>query len=480
MRKVSILDYKKWLENDLIEILIHPNLKSLIIDIEISQKVSIINDLHSKINSSNIAQNSDNLFEQYKKIQGLGLSILITYHLKIFTLVISIIFITLFCWRKPPRKKVSLVFDIPVVLNSRNSVYDLESFLSESRIPSRENSIFIVQNRRLNNPRNNSKRVICVFSTDLFLIMRLDFIQRIHFLKALFKNMLLVLQKSKSKKYILRSYRQLILETSVSEIVIDNSMIDFIYTTNSSYLKQNTVFYLAKDLESFMFWYSENSFPKLSQANISSFDYDHFRGIKVSKHLVWTEEFATFLSRYVESPLEPIGSILFYPKPINNFSKVDIDVLVFDVTPQAKTLSVDFYSMQRCSDFLKSLIFLQEHLLGGKLLFGIKPKRGFLNLHETNYVSLVKSLEKKLGSWIVFNSSENLYSLISRSRVVVGIPFTSAILVAKELGKECCFFTESNHLDFPDQYNEIPIFTNSKSLEKFVLRGITDECKVRP
>jgi hypothetical protein len=66
-----------------------------------------------------------------------------------------------------------------------------------------------------------------------------------------------------------------------------------------------------------------------------------------------------------------------------------------------------------------------------------------------------------------------------RSRVIVGIPFTSAILVAKELGKDCCFFIESNDLNFPDQFNEVPIYTDRKSLEKFVLRRFLDECKVK-
>jgi polysaccharide biosynthesis PFTS motif protein len=479
MHTVSVLDYKQWLENDLKEISIQPCLKSLIMDMEISQKVTKINDLHFKVNKLKFAQNSNDLFEQYSKMQVLSLSNVISYYLKIFTLVVSIILITLSYWRKPLSKRISLVFDIPIVLNSKNTVHNLENFFSETRIPSQKNSIFIVQNRRLNNPRNNTERVFCVFSIDLFLIIRMNVSQRVDFLKAILKNTLMVLQISKSKKYVLRSYRQLVLEISVSEIAIKNSMLDFLYTTNSSYLRQNTVFYLADHLESFMFWYSENSFPKLSDANISTFDYDHFKGIKVGKHLVWTSEFAKFLSKYVESQLQPIGSILFYPKPIRDFPKADIDVLVFDVTPQTKNRSVDFYSPQRCTDFLKSLISLQEHLLEGKLLFGIKPKREFLNLHDANYVSLIKTLDKQLGGWTVFNSSENLYTLIMRSRVIVGIPFTSAILVAKELGKDCCFFIESNDLDFPDQFNEVPIYTDRKSLEKFVLRGFLDECKVK-
>jgi len=476
MPKVSVLDYKLWLENELKIFQLPIAIKKIIIDNQVAKNLSKINKLHYEINSSQ--EKSPNLslsknyitFHRYSRISSMAA------YLKISGMLLLLLVTCLLIWRKQPKQKYSLVFDVPRDLSSRASVVELEEFFSESRLPSSKDAHFIVQTRRLNSPWNNTKRITCVFSTDLFLISKLNFKKRISLLRAFSENIKFVHGVSKKMPQIVGLSRQLIFEKSIAETVIKSKIVDKLYTTNSSYIKQRVIFYFAsiEEINSYMFWYSENSFPKSFANFTTSFDYDHFRGINVGEHLVWTSEFSKFLSEYVESPIRQVGSILFYPR--NSNSKYDLvtDILIFDVTPQNATSPSDFYFKTNCQRFLKSMIFLQGQLKNKKLIFGIKSKREFSRVNDMEYVSMIKNLRKMSPYWKNIAPSENLYKIIGSSRLVIGIPFTSAVLIAKELGKKCCFYSDFIESNMSNSYNSIPLIYGEGSLVNFVLENLEE------
>ena len=86
------------------------------------------------------------------------------------------------------------------------------------------------------------------------------------------------------------------------------------------------MFHLARhnaDINTNMFWYSENSSPKLFMNDKSIFDYAYFSDIQVGQHFVWTKEFAEFLKQFTNSRIVISGSILFYKKQVK-FDKLGL------------------------------------------------------------------------------------------------------------------------------------------------------------
>lgn len=390
------------------------------------------------------------------------------------TFLTTLVVLTCFFYWRPMKtsQRVSLVFALPNDCSSRRSAEDLSEFFLEERIPIRKDTTIIVQNNKINLLPLKFKHLKLVFRTELFLISRMGLTSRLSVLSSCLHNYVLMWQKGKMATALRLSYRQLLLEIPVSTVAIRGNMLDWVATTNSSYLKQHSIFYLASktSLPSYMFWYSENSFPKLFGGEFGMFDYEQFRDIAVKEHFVWTQEFANFLKKFSTSKITCVGSILFYPRRIDSNVTKDIDVLVFDVTPFANATKQDFYNYERCTRFLDSLLRFQQRLTSSKIVVAIKIKRTFSPLHDARYISKLNKCNTDPNYWRLVNPNMNLYTLIAKSRLVVGIPFTSAVLIAKELGVPCCYLMDSEICDFPKTFNDVRIIQKLDDLEDLFLK----------
>jgi polysaccharide biosynthesis PFTS motif protein len=69
-----------------------------------------------------------------------------------------------------------------------------------------------------------------------------------------------------------------------------------------------------------------------------------------------------------------------------------------------------------------------------------------------------------MQDWISQDPNANLYELISRSKCVIGIPYTSAVLVALELNIPCYYFFNSTTIELPEYFNGIQVLKSTEEL----------------
>ena len=415
-----------------------------------------------------------NLHKLYQKMFKENIISFVNRQIIITLLTILIVLVCFLYWS--PRRinnGFSLVFELPIKLRSRKNTEDLSGFFLEERIPIKKSTKIIIENKKINflpQERNNLK---LVFHSELFLISRMGLFDRFYVVTSCLQNFFLMFRKRSLATALRISYRQFLLEIPVSTVAIRENMLDWVATTNSNYLSQHSIFYVASktSLPTYMFWYSENSVTKSFSQDLDTFDYDQFRNITVKEHFVWTLEFANFLKNYSTSKITCIGSILFYPREIQPSLIKDLDILIFDVTPFATATKRDFYNYERCTRFLYALLSLQQRLTRRDVIIALKPKRTFSSAHDSRYISNLVQMESEPYKWKLVDPSANLYDLIAKSRLVVGIPFTSAVLIAKELTVQCCYFLDSDDYIFPEFFHGIPVIRNLSDLEDLFLKS---------
>ena len=141
---------------------------------------------------------------------------------------------------------------------------------------------------------------------------------------------------------------------------------------------------------------------------------------------------------------------MFYNSGEPNISQVNYDVLIFDVIPY-KTNSMTETSIYTTSEMIK---FIEEVLLcvqeiGNKhqlsLSVGLKHKRKISNKHSSVYSRFV---EKKLmtNEIEIIKPDQNLYDIISKSKIVIGFPFTSPVIIGQELHVPSVYYCSSKIL----------------------------------
>jgi polysaccharide biosynthesis PFTS motif protein len=208
-----------------------------------------------------------------------------------------------------------------------------------------------------------------------------------------------------------------------------------------------------------MFWYSENSHPKLFNEGSTTFDYGNFRDIHVKEHLVWTCEFAQFIQSFTKEKVTPIGSILFYQNTSPKNVAKELDVLIFDVAPYRSASKSEFYSVDNCVNYIELLSATLKNKFGNSIKVGLKQKRKITSAHSEKYINLIQ-----MQDWISQDPNANLYELISRSKCVIGIPYTSAVLVALELNIPCYYFFNSTTIELPEYFNGIQVLKSTEEL----------------
>lgn len=472
MKKNSVKDFRNWATKEFdLEVL--PRIQELIVlDALAARKKQELDQLRNSSNFLNLDEEKS-LNKLYQNMFNEGLIQRFQKQVLIICLGILIVLVCFFYWNPmKSSRKFSLVFALPNDRSSRRNTNELHEFFLEERLPLKKQTTIIIQNNRFNFLPQKLKLLKLVFRAEFFLISRMGLSSRLSVLSLFLRNFALMFQRKRITTALRLSYRQFLLEIPVSTVAIRRNMLDWVATTNSSYLKQHSIFYLATDtnLPSYMFWYSENSSLVLFGGEFDTLDYEQFRDIAVKEHLVWTQEFANFLKKFTSSKITCIGSILFYPRRKYLNHTKDIDVLIFDVTPFASATEQDFYNYERCTRFLDMLLCFQERFITRKIVMAIKIKRKFSSLHDTHYVSKVLDCKSDPYNWKFLNPEVNLYNLIARSKLVVGIPFTSAVLIAKEFAVPCCYLIDSYISGFPDTFNGVPVIQKLDDLENLFLK----------
>lgn len=78
------------------------------------------------------------------------------------------------------------------------------------------------------------------------------------------------------------------------------------------------------------------------------------------------------------------------------------------------------------------------------LNIAIKHKKILHNLHSKNYIDFMNTIKDRKTITII-HPDVNLYDLIQQSRSVIGFPFTSPSIIAKEMNVPVIYYSR-NHL----------------------------------
>lgn len=243
------------------------------------------------------------------------------------------------------------------------------------------------------------------------------------------------------------------------------SNIDLI-TTQSSFFKVPSSFITSDVQKKIMAWYSTNSKPiyATDDKQREGINVDAFKRY-VNEHWVWNQEEVNFLQTYEITNAVAVGPIIFQDKIIEETDSNKFVITYFDVTPIPE--GVDFYSEKNATAVLTNILRIVE-ILGEKypekMLVQIKPKRKYSKFYSKEYISLVK-ISSRLMKIKCLSASANIYRTISKTDLVLAIPFTSPALVAKEL-KINSFFVSTgiDGWDIPSSSGGIPVVFSFEEL----------------
>ena len=399
--------------------------------------------------------------------------------LLVFQCVLNVILLILFLVRifrlekKAPKIFVHSLTKSQIYRNKKTS--ELFEFLSEERFSySKKQSDYLIYSKSLILPRTSELKVTRHFS--FYLMKNCLSWRQIYELFQITNGMATSVVKNR-QVFNTKVSRMcnLILEYCVwSLLVFQNKIV--IVTTQSSHKKLPVPFHMGNpNFERHMIWYSTNSIPihksigekphSIFSPNLASF---------VDIHLVWDKMQCDFLQSQQISNSNFYGSMLFYPRKIDIHPTNSLEVLYFDVVPQ-NLYEDSFYSTEMSLnnlDCITDAIIDFNNQFDTNLVLNIKHKRKTSKAHSRGYLNRVEYLSR-LGMIKVIQPSENLYDLVNRSKLVIGTPFTSPVIIAKEFGIDCAFVCfKALGYSIPNIFNGVLVIKEKKILIESLAKSI--------
>ena len=403
---------------------------------------------------------------------------LLKYYITVFFFILFALTIYLLVWRrKQEKERFNLLFGISNVQFTQIKGEDLVNFIREPRFLIKNKHKVLAEQRALKVANVKNSELIKTRDINLYLLSFFNFRERIRGISELFKSSILFFRLSFLLPESVVCLKEIIFEIPVSRIALEIGLVSTIMTTNSAYIKQDPIFHISftrSEFRTIMFWYSDNSVPKDTNATpLLRFDDSIWNDMKIKQHFVWGNSHLEYLKGQTNQLITAVGSQLFYPKGIETYQIKQYDFLIFDVTPMKSEKSFDFYTTRRLIKFINDIDIVLSSKPNRDLIGAIKSKRKFSqDFHSGTYIKFVKSFISKSSKYSIIEPNVNLYELISRSKLVIGVPFTSPVFIAKELGVPCCYFLEDDMVKLPMYYNDIKVL-RSKSELKFFIDKVT-------
>jgi polysaccharide biosynthesis PFTS motif protein len=161
--------------------------------------------------------------------------------------------------------------------------------------------------------------------------------------------------------------------------------------------------------------------------------------------------------------------MVFYNPPKKLDSDKKYDVVIFDVTPQnSKSVFKDtIYSFPIAKEFIEDIIEsvkLVSQKLDRNIGVYIKHKRNFVPTHSSKYISYIDELAKN-RQLSVLPLDSDLYETIATSKIVIGFPFTSPVIIGQELKVPSIYYSSANTLV---KYNQANFIQSKLELRKYI------------
>jgi polysaccharide biosynthesis PFTS motif protein len=157
---------------------------------------------------------------------------------------------------------------------------------------------------------------------------------------------------------------------------------------------------------------------------------------------------------------------MFYTANNSTASNEKIDVLVFDVTPlnNIEITRNSIYTTRESVNFINEIITCVKMLNQAykkNYRIQLKHKRKISKNHSSDYA---KFIDQKVMNFEIdiIESRQNLYDLINNSKLVIGFPFTSPVVIGQELNKPSIFYCSSKLLPTARKSRN-PLFIQSQT-----------------
>jgi len=405
-------------------------------------------------------------------------------NIKCWLNVFTIIFLTLLCLLlallRPKREMPTTIF-FSLSNHQAKSLDVMKAFLREVRFsPFLDASEILFQYASWKRSFILSREV--TFDAALrFLTCNIKRIYLIRFCNLFFLNIFrLEMCNAENFKYLKRET----FDKTVFELIDVREDCKITLVCTNSFLFRLPVAFEKVDKSHFrkiMMWYSTNSRPFARENEIRTVEWNTKYIEKfVDTHLVWNNHEKEFLQSLGIDKSEIVGSVLLQEKKIVEKSKEKFVITFFDVTPfkSEMVVSESFYSEESCLRNLEDLFLCVRELnlrFPGYLIVRIKPKRKYSRKHSTRYVRKLSKSIADLGIEFL-NPDRNLYQTVSESDFVVGVPFTSPIILGQELGTRGVYFMGGfGNWDIPKSFDSAVVVEERRQLFEILSREIIEK-----
>jgi polysaccharide biosynthesis PFTS motif protein len=147
-------------------------------------------------------------------------------------------------------------------------------------------------------------------------------------------------------------------------------------------------------------------------------------------------------------------------------------LLIFDVTPVSNPAitSNSIYTTKEVINFINDIIAcvkMLNYTYKVDYKIHLKHKRRFSKTHSSYYSNFIDQKVKNSEINII-GSNQNLYDLINNSKIVIGFPFTSPVVIGQELNKPSIFYCSSKMLPTAHKNQKPSIIQDQTSLYAYI------------
>jgi len=407
------------------------------------------------------------------KIIIIALSLLFLYFTKMFICVSES--------KKIKKNKIVLIFSLTKnQIFKDNSLYNLHNFLVSKKFDMTEKSEILIECREVLRTKKYSNLIVTLDIPLKIFTIKFSLKQKWNLILIFSQKLLTLIKSFNNSQYMYLIFKEYIFDESVYLLTLNEDQVDIVVTTPGAIQYQPIIFEIPEFTgERVMLWYSSNTVPlryKSTKASIVGKNSEIFlKHMAIDTHWVWTIEHKKFLMKVTNSTILVKGSMQFYncPKKLD-FNK-KYDVIIFDVTPaSSNSIYKDtMYTFPIAKEFIEDIIEsvkLVSQKLDRDISIYIKHKRPFSRVNSSRYITYINKLVKN-RQLFVLPMGVDLYETIAASKIIIGFPFTSPVIIGQELKVPSVHYSSSNILV---KYNKTNIIQNKIELKKFLEKNLNE------
>ena len=165
------------------------------------------------------------------------------------------------------------------------------------------------------------------------------------------------------------------------------------------------------------------------------------------------------------SNVKAVGSILFVKPEFLSRDNSEFLLAYFDVTPIENADT--YYTPERMCTNLSRIVEITSQLSATKKMkinLLVKPKRDINLNHSREYIHMLNAYQKD-GKLEILKPEVNIYGLAGSVDCIIGIPFTSPVVVGREVTTPATFIdVHKDDYQLPEIHNGFKVISDDIQL----------------